>query len=82
MQTGDIVWIMGPFPCGDYPDVEVFCFALKEMLDEGERMEANDGYRGEDPLTTKIPGSMVHDHDEKMLLVRLFVRHQHKMANK
>ena len=28
MLTGCTVWIMGPFPCGDWPDIEIFRFAL------------------------------------------------------
>ena len=44
--TGDIVWVMGPFPCGDWPDVECFRFALKGFLEENERVEADDGYVG------------------------------------
>ena len=80
--TGWIVWVMGPFPCGDWPDISIFRFALKEMLDENERVEADDGYRGEDPLHAKVPKSMVHGHDEKMLVVRTHVRRRHETANK
>lgn len=80
--TGEIVWIMGPFPCGDWHDVNVFRFALKQMLDEGERVEADDGYVGEDPLTARVPGSMAHYHDDRMLLVRAFVHRRHETVNK
>ena len=80
--TGWIVWLMGPFPCGDWPDISIFRFALKEMLDENERVEADDGYLGEDPLHAKVPKSMVHGHDEKMLVVRTHVRRRHETANK
>ena len=55
--TGDIVWVIGPFPCGDRPDIEIFRFALKPMLGDCERVEADDGYVGEDPLNIKVPGS-------------------------
>jgi hypothetical protein len=80
--TGWIVWVMGPFPCGDWPDVSIFRFALKHMLEENERVEADDGYLGEDPLHAKVPKSMVHGHDEKMLVVRTHVRQRHETANK
>ena len=73
---------MGPFPCGDWPDISIFRFGLKEMLDENERVEADDGYLGEDPLHAKVPKSMVHGHDEKMLVVRTHVRRRHETANK
>ena len=47
--TGYIVWLMGPFPCGDWPDIVCFRYALRQMLDASERVEADDGYIGEDP---------------------------------
>ena len=52
------------------------------MLDEGERVEADDGYIGEDPETTKVPGSMVHPQEEAILLTRSKVRRRHETANK
>jgi hypothetical protein len=73
---------MGPFAAGDWPDVEMFRFALKNMLDDGERVEADDGYVGEDPLKIKTPGSFVHDQDNRQLYVRAKVRLRHETANK
>ena len=80
--TGWIIWLMGPFPCGDWPDIVCFRYALKQMLDEGERVEADDGYVGEDPTTVKVPGSVVHDQDPQMLRVRGRVRRRHEGVNK
>ena len=80
--TGDIVWVIGPFPCGDWPDISIFRFAVKHLLDPDERVEADDGYVGEDPVNTKVPGSVVHFHDEKQLLVRSRVRRRHETVNK
>jgi len=80
--TGSIVWLMGPLSCGDWPDVEVFRFALKQMLDENERVEADDGYIGEDPENCKVPASMVHPQDDRVLRVRSIVRRRHETANK
>ena len=37
---------------------------------------------GEDPGKAKAPGSMVHEHDEKQLLVRGVVRRRQETANK
>ena len=45
IQRGDIVWVNGPFP-GKWHDMTIFCRDMKGMLDEGERVEADDGYRG------------------------------------
>ena len=47
--TGDIVWINGPFPAGKYNDIEIFRNSLLSHLDQGERVEADDGYVGEHP---------------------------------
>jgi len=62
------VWVLGPFPCGDWPDISIFWFGLKHMLEEFERVEADDGYTGEDPLHVKAAKSAVHNQDPKMLL--------------
>jgi hypothetical protein len=47
IQTGDIVWIHGPFPCGAWPDIKIFRNRLKQALAHGEKVEADNGYRGE-----------------------------------
>ena len=44
IQTGWICWINGPFPCGEYPDVNIFRMSLKGMLDDNERVEVDSGY--------------------------------------
>jgi len=80
IRTGDIVWVIGPFPPGDWVDVEIFRFALQYMLDENERVEADDGYIGEDPRLVKVPASVWHD--KEMAPVRGRVRHWQETANK
>ena len=45
--TGNIVWIHGPFPCGQRPDIKVFRHALICELEEGEKVQVDLGYRGE-----------------------------------
>ena len=55
IHTGAIVWVHGPFPAGDYADITIFRHALIFMLDDDERVEADDGYRGEYPRKCKIP---------------------------
>lgn len=54
---GDIVWLNGPYPAGAYPDINIFRDSLKSHLDEGERVEADDGYIGEAPMYIKCPKS-------------------------
>ena len=42
IQTGDIVWINGPFLPGIYNDIKNFCLALKQKLEKaGEKTEAD-----------------------------------------
>jgi len=36
IQTGDVVWINGPHPCGRCPDISIFRDALMSELDEAE----------------------------------------------
>ena len=45
IHTGAIVWVHGPFPPGDYPDISIFRHALIFMLDNNERVEADDGLK-------------------------------------
>jgi hypothetical protein len=79
--TGDIVWINGPFPCGDWPDIVIFREQLKHFLDPNERVEADDGYVGEDPHAVKVPSSTVHQHDAQQLAMRQRVRSRHETVN-
>jgi hypothetical protein len=44
--SGKIVWVSGPFPAG-IPDLVIFRGGLKLMLDNGEQVVADKGYRGE-----------------------------------
>ena len=48
IQTGWIVWTCGPFPAGDFPDLEVFRLGLKDELMRGGKVETDEGYRGAD----------------------------------
>lgn len=50
IQSGDIVWIAGPFPAGRYSDITIFRMFLKPLLSDRERVEADSGYNG-DPKT-------------------------------
>ena len=44
IQTGWIVWTAGPFPAGDFPDLEIFRLYLKDLLGTNERVETYEGY--------------------------------------
>lgn len=53
INTGHIVWCHGPFACGLNPDIRIFRLGLKHALDDGERVECDNGYRGE-PLAISL----------------------------
>jgi len=52
-------WINGPFPHGKYADVTIFHASLLTCLDHFERVEADDGYRGESPFRAKVPTAVL-----------------------
>lgn len=57
IQSGDIVWLNGPFQPGLWPDLKIFRKALKGTLEEeGEMAEADLGYRGDQAANTPIAG--------------------------
>jgi hypothetical protein len=58
IQTGDIVCVNGPFKCGEWPDINIFCRDLKGRLAPGEKVETDAGYRGDDSIRT--PNEVAH----------------------
>ena len=72
---------MRPFPCGDWPDIEIFCYALKGLLDGGERAEADDGYIGDDPVLIKVPKSVLHNQLPESLFQRACAQLRHETCN-
>lgn len=79
---GDIVWVAGPYPPGDWVDIEIFRHTLKGELDKNERVEADDGYKGEDPEFIKTPCEIMHDQGEEAKALRSRVRSRHETVNK
>ena len=79
IHTGDIVWINGPFPCSIH-DVIVFRKALKSHLDDGERVEADDGYIGEAPQYVKCPKCFTNPAENEAMQQR--VRNRQETVNK
>lgn len=55
IQTGWIVWVHGAFPCGRYNDITIFRRALQKLLDDGERVVADGGYKDKGEGTTETP---------------------------
>jgi hypothetical protein len=77
--SGDLVWVNGPFEPGIWNDLAIFRNALLTELDEGERVEADDGYRGESPRFVKCPASIGSRKD--METAAAFVRRRHETIN-
>jgi hypothetical protein len=81
IKTGHIVWIHGPFPCGDWPDVKIFRHCLKHYLGKNERVEADDGYIGDDPKLVKTPRGIRYQESDKKMNARNDARARHETAN-
>jgi hypothetical protein len=64
IQTGDIVWCYGPFPCGRWPNKKIFNHKLKDMLDNDEMVEADKNYRGS-PFHCRTPYAYQSAADKK-----------------
>jgi hypothetical protein len=46
IQTGWIVWVNGPYQCGEWSDVKIPLDAIVYMLEGDERLVADKGYSG------------------------------------
>ena len=44
IRTGFVVWINGPFPCGEWSDLKIFKAGMRHKLDGGEKVVADNGY--------------------------------------
>lgn len=53
IQTGDIVWLNGPYPCGEFNDIKIFKHKLQKKLLPNEKVEADGIYRGADGARSK-----------------------------
>ena len=80
IQTGDLVWINGPYPAGRFNDITIFRNSLMSFLDDGERVEADGGYRGECPQHCKCPTHLTSDPEAAYMAQR--VRSRQETINK
>ncbi len=74
-MTGHIHWINGPFPCGKWPDIKIFKSSLQSFLEDGERVEADKGYRG-DPWHVKCPSNFGNPPENLEMQARVRSRHE------
>ena len=79
--SGEIVAVNGPYEPGVWNDLSVFRNVTLSMLEEGERVEADDIYRGESPRYVKCPKSIGHQ-QELTDEMQSLVRHRQETANK
>ena len=70
IKTGDICWVYGPFPPGDYNDLKIFNMALRGDLEPGEKAETDGGYRGAAPGSVNCPVYEVPSRKEMSQRVR------------
>jgi hypothetical protein len=65
-----------PYAPGDWPDVEIFRNGLKLELDEGEWVEADNGYSAEAPEYVKCPNGFGRLEEEDAMRKRVDARHE------
>ena len=74
------MWIHGPYPAGKWPDIKIFRDSLISFLEEGERVEADDGYIGEAPRHVKCPKCFANPPETEFMQQR--VRNRQETVNK
>ena len=79
-MRGFIAWIHGQFPTEKWPDISIFRDALKHYLGKHERVEADDGYRGETPGKVKYLAIFANLIENERMQQR--VRSRHETVNK
>ncbi|KAI2493259.1 hypothetical protein MHU86_21296 [Fragilaria crotonensis] len=78
IQTGDIVWVNGPYKCGKWPDVKIFKSRLMHLLGDDEMVEADRGYRGHN-VKARTPDDCVSRVDR---LAKTRARARHETVNR
>jgi len=58
--VGNLVWIQGPYPAGKYTNIKIINKVLRNFLEPGKRVEADEGYRSTVATPTKsyVRGTM------------------------
>ena len=65
IMSGEIKWINGGFPCGQFNDLTIYRASLATMLDPQERYEADDGYAADGPYRAKVPSAMFNPEEAR-----------------
>ena len=73
--TGNLVWIQGPYPAGKYTDIKFFNKILRNFLEPGEQVKADEGYRGH-PDKIKCPGNAANPAENRGMQERARACHE------
>jgi hypothetical protein len=73
--AGNLVWIQGPYPAGKYTDIKIFNKVLRNFLEPGERVEADEGYHGH-PDKIICPGNNVNPAENRAMWGRVRACHE------
>jgi DDE superfamily endonuclease len=76
IQTGWIVWVNGPYPCGSWPDLKIARHWLVHKLARGEKFLADGGYRDGGEFAETPTGLNTPDQRQKRL-----ARARHETVN-
>lgn len=66
--------VVGPFPCGQWPDINIYRYWLKNQLLPNEKVEADAGYRGDE--TIRDPDDC-RNYGEYEMKFNVRARHEH-----
>lgn len=73
IRTSDIVWVNGGLPAGDWPDIKIARAGLVHVLEHGEHVIADEGYKG----LGFVLYAPKDDFSKKSLLIRrILARHE------
>ena len=75
IQTGWIVWINGPFPCGSWSDLKIALNDLVNMFEGDERAVADSGYRGH-AAYFDVPWKFLDNVEQKVRKAQARARHE------
>jgi hypothetical protein len=73
--AGNLVWIQGPYSASDYTDITNFNKVLRNFLEPGERVEADEGYLGH-PDKIKCPGNDANPAENRAMQGRVRAHHE------
>ena len=78
IRSTDIVFLSGPYLPGVYNDLSIFRLSgIKDEMEQREKVEADDGYLGEDPGFCLCPGGRTARADQERLRGKVRMRHEH-----